>query len=177
MYASPERGDRQPASEYGACPWCSSFTSQGEDRIKLHGAADGGGASGEGYENGDREDDREEHGLDRNLRVENRPANLVRKQRSGGESGDPAHQREEQRLRKKDRRHGKIACAESFHQADFNAPLKDRRSHGGRNGESGGEKGGERDQQHQSLDAREHRALVLRDLADLLGMRMRDDFL
>src|SRR5271157_5602433 len=70
-----------------------------------------------------------------------------------------------------------IARAEGLHQTDFNAALEDGRGHGGRNRESGSKKGGERDQQHQPFDAREHSAFVLRDLADLLRVRMRDDFL
>src|SRR5208282_87870 len=176
-YAAPEHGDWRPASEFGACLLCSSVTSESEDGIELHGAADGGGASGKGYEDGNGDDDREEHGLDGDLRVENRAADLARKERTGGESGNAADDCEQQCFRKKDRRDRKIACAERLHQTDFDPALIDGRGHGGRNGESGGKKGGERDQQHESLDAREHGAFVLRDLADLLRMRMRNDFL
>ena len=117
----------------------SSFTSQGEDGIELYGAANGGGASGKGHKNGDGQDDREEHGLDGNLRVENRPADLARQQRSRGKSGNAADQREQQRLRKKDRRDREIARAESFHQTDFYAALIDGRGHGSGNGKRGRE--------------------------------------
>src|ERR1019366_5186752 len=177
-YAAHEHGDRRLAAECGACLECySCFTSQGEDGIELYGAADGGGASGKGHDDGDGQDDREEHGLDGNLRVEDGAADLAGEQRSGGESGNAADEREEECFRKEDRRDREIACAEGFHQTDFDAPLIDGRGHGGGNGEGGCVKGGERDQQHESLDAREHGTFVLRDLADLLSVRMRDDFL
>ena len=95
----------------------------------------------------------------------------------GEKSGNAADQGEQQRLRKEDGRNREIARAESFHQADFDAALINGRGHGSGNGESGSQKRGERDQQHQSFNAREHRAFVLRDLADLLGVRMWNDFL
>src|SRR5580698_5407952 len=88
------RGDPRLASECGSCPWnsssSSSFTSQSEDGIEIHGAADSGGASGKGHDDGDGQDDWEEHGLDGNLRVENRAADLAGQQRSGGESSEAA---------------------------------------------------------------------------------------
>ncbi len=80
-------------------------------------------------------------------------------------------------LRKEERGDCKIAGAQGFHQADFAAALEDRSGHGRRNRQRGGKQGGQRDQQHQSLDAREHRAFILRDLADLLGVRVRNRFL
>ena len=65
----------------------------------------------------------------------------------------PPIERKQQRFRKEDGSDRKIARAERLHQTDFNAPLKDRRGHGGGNSERGGEKRGQRNQQHQSLDA------------------------
>src|SRR5580658_1513811 len=64
-----------------------SFTSEGGDGVGLHRTANGGGACAKGHEDGDRENDREEHGFDGNLRVENRTANLMSEERSSGESG------------------------------------------------------------------------------------------
>src|SRR6266404_9251715 len=140
--AAPARGDRRPASVCGACRWRSSFTSQREDGIELYRAADRRGASGEGHNDGDSEDDREEHGLDGNLRVEDRAADLAGEQRSGGESSDAADKSEKQGLRKKDGSDREIACAEGFHQTDFDAALKNGCGHRGRNSEGGCEKRG-----------------------------------
>ncbi len=71
----------------------------------------------------------------------------------------------------------KLPAPERLHQSDFDAALVDGSRHRGGNGKRGSEQRGESDQQHQSLDARKHRTFILRDLADLLGMRMRDHFL
>src|SRR5947209_4615014 len=133
--AAPARGGRRPASVCGACRWRSSFTSQREDGIEPYRAADRGGASGEGHNDGESEDDREEHGLDGNLRVEDGAADLVSEQGSSGESGDAANKCEKQGLRKEDRGDREIARAERFHQADFDAALKDGSGHRSRNSE------------------------------------------
>jgi len=95
----------------------------------------GARASGEGHNDGDGEDDREEHGLDGNLRVEDGAADLVSEQGSSGESGNAANKCEKQGLRKEDRGDREIARAERFHQADFDAALKDGSGHRSRNSE------------------------------------------
>ena len=155
----------------------SCFTSQGEDGVEFHRAANGGCTSRKGYEDSNRENDGEQHGLDRNLRVEDGAANLAGEQRSGGEPGDASDQREEHRFYEEDGRDRKVAGAESFHQADLAAALENGGGHSGRDGEGRGKERGQRDEQHQTLDAREYGAFVLGDLANLLGVRVRDRFL
>src|ERR1700733_14048456 len=79
-HAGRVSADRRFVSTRGASrAWCSSLTSQSEDGIEFHGAADGGGAAGESYEDGDGEDDGKQYWLDRDLRTENRAADPVGK--------------------------------------------------------------------------------------------------
>src|SRR5271163_401079 len=171
-------GDLRSASAFAVFPWhpCLSFTSQSKDGIELYRPPDRSGTPGKGHKDGNAENYREENGLNRNLRVENRVADLVSEQGSGGKSDDAADQRKKECLRKKYRGDREAAGAERFHQSDFNAALEDGGRHCRRNGQSRCEKRGERDQQHQSVDTREHSALALRDLPNLLGVRMRDNF-
>ena len=155
----------------------SLLTSQRKDGIELHGAADGGGAAGERHEDGDGHDDREEHGLNGNLRIEDGAADLMGEQGSGRKSGKAADQSQQQGFGEENCGDDDVARAQGLHQSDFDAALVDGGGHGGGNRERGCEQGGESDQQHESCDAREHGAFVLRDLANLLGVRMRNHFL
>ena len=83
-------GDLLRSEERAGTSARSSFTSQCEHGIELYGAANRGSASSKGHKDGDGQDDWEEHGLNRDLRVENRPADLAGQQRSGGEPGNAA---------------------------------------------------------------------------------------
>ena len=154
---------------------CSCFTSQGEDRVELHGAADGGGASGEGHEDGNRQNDGEEHGLNGNLRIEDRAADLVSEERIRRRIRRRRRSAPAARLRRRrERRRTSLPAPRAFISPTSHAAFEDGGGHGGGDGQRRGEQRGQRDQQHQSLDAREYRAFVLRDLANLLGMRVRD---
>src|ERR1700758_2225415 len=64
----------------------SQFTSQREDRIEADSAPDGHRASGKGHDHGDGENHRQEHGRNRNLRIEDGMADLMGEGRTNTKS-------------------------------------------------------------------------------------------
>ncbi len=68
----------------------------------------------------------------------------------------------------------KLSRTQRLHQSHFRPPLKHRRRHRRRNRQPRGKQRRQRDQQHQPLDPRQHVALILRYLPNLLRMRMRN---
>ena len=111
------------------------------------------------------------------LRSEDGVADLAGQERASGKAYGASQQGQQRSLGKKQDGHCQIAGAQSLHQANFAATLKHRGRHGGGNRQRRGQQRRQRDQEHQSLDARKHRAFILRHLADLLGVGVRNGLL
>src|ERR1700692_780246 len=116
-YEPPGLGDQPHPWDFAASRCCSSFTPQRKHGIEFHSAPYRSRASGKSHHDCNSDDDGEEHWLNRNLRLENRAANLVSKQRSGGESCNPAHDCKQQSLGKKYGGYCEGALAERLHHA------------------------------------------------------------
>ncbi len=155
----------------------SSVTSQRVHRIKLYRPPDRGRAAGKSHQHGDGQNDGQEHRLDGDLRSEDGVSDLAGQQRAAGEARGSGQQGQQRSLGKKQDGHGQIAGAQRLHQAHLAAPLHHRSRHRSGNRQRGGQQRRQRDQEHQSLDARKHRAFILRHLANLLGVGVRDGLL
>ena len=106
----------------------SSFTSQREDRIELYSAADGRGAPREGHKHGDGYMIGNSTGSIEicELKIE-RP--IWRASSAPAENpARPPMQRQQQRLREKDRRNREISRAQRLHQSDFDSAFINRRA-------------------------------------------------